>query len=203
MDPTADFKAFQDNVTAPLVRITRTTGQIAAEDVQFHRSSNAEVSRSLDAQSSRVLQLANKLLKAVSTDTSVPVPAKLTKTEDIDDNWRSLVDVVDHLLERADSNLDEYSGVIKKLSPAEQAAASALTPYEKRRAEASKDAFGGSALRSLPKPQLLFDKPPDNHSNTPFRPLLRTKPHAIVPLEQRIGEGGKDGWARFSVLGYC
>jgi exosome complex exonuclease RRP6 len=38
----------------------------------------------------------------------------------------------------------------------------------------------------IPKPQLLFEVPPDNQSTEPFRPILTAKPHAIVPLEESL-----------------
>jgi exosome complex exonuclease RRP6 len=38
--------------------------------------------------------------------------------------------------------------------------------------------------KHLPKPQLTFDNVPTNDETGPFRPLLVTKPHAKIPLEQ-------------------
>lgn len=42
------------------------------------------------------------------------------------------------------------------------------------------------------KPQLQFDRKTDNFDTTPWRPLLTSKPHALVPLEESLGtfEGG-------------
>ena len=38
--------------------------------------------------------------------------------------------------------------------------------------------------QNLPKPQLLFEHPPNNHETSRFRPLITSKPNAIVPFEQ-------------------
>jgi exosome complex exonuclease RRP6 len=38
--------------------------------------------------------------------------------------------------------------------------------------------------KHLPKPQLTFDNVPTNDETGPFRPLLVTKPHAKIPLEE-------------------
>jgi exosome complex exonuclease RRP6 len=40
----------------------------------------------------------------------------LQDIDDVDNNWRGVVDVVDSLLEKADASLDEYTGVIKRKS---------------------------------------------------------------------------------------
>lgn len=38
----------------------------------------------------------------------------------------------------------------------------------------------------LPKPQLQFVNKPNNEDTTPFRPLLKSKPHAIKPLDSSL-----------------
>ena len=47
----------------------------------------------------------------------------------------------------------------------------------------------GNAFRTqnLVKPQLAFNVKPDNHDNSPWKPLLATKPHAVIPLEESLG----------------
>lgn len=37
------------------------------------------------------------------------------------------------------------------------------------------------------KPQNAFEVKPDNADNSPWKPLLTKKPHAVVPLDQSIG----------------
>lgn len=190
MDLGTDFKPFHDHITSSLLDVTRTAGQISAEDLSFHRSSNGSLSRSLDAQNSRLLQLTQKLLKAAtSTGSNISTP-EFQDVEEVDDNWRSLVDIVDDLLERADACLDEYTGVIKRLSPAAQdGAQTSSTPKDGR----SKNFPSIFSARQLAKPQLLFEKRHTNLDTKPFKPLLRTKPHSIIDLEDAIGDGGKDG----------
>jgi exosome complex exonuclease RRP6 len=47
----------------------------------------------------------------------------------------------------------------------------------------------GTAFRTqnLVKPQLAFEHTPNNNDNIPWRPLLTSKPHATVPLEESLG----------------
>ena len=41
--------------------------------------------------------------------------------ENVEDNWRAVVDVVDSLLERGDTALDEFTGAVRRLGPGAEA----------------------------------------------------------------------------------
>ncbi|KAF7719705.1 Uncharacterized protein PECH_008891 [Penicillium ucsense] len=175
----SELGPFQNNVSSALVQLVKTVGQLAAEDIGFHRNSNAEFTESLDEQSERILSLTNAVLKAATTGTDVEVPA--LDTEDaIEDNWRGVVDVIDALLEKADACLDEFTGVIKKLSPSQEEQAPVV-----RKASRFPSTYDYGPSK-IPKPQLLFDHKPDNSDLGPFQPLLKTKPHATVSIEQSL-----------------
>ena len=179
MDLTTDFKAFQDLVQESLVNVTRSATKVSNQDLSFHRSSSDKFSRSLDRQNAHLLRLTNKLLKAATQDTQLRAPA-LQDQDGIEDNWRGIVDVVDGLLEKADSSLDEFSGVIKPQSPAHHDA-------EAPRATRTGIGLQRFAKDNLPKPQVFFERQVNNSDSSPFRALLQTKPHAKVPLEESLG----------------
>jgi exosome complex exonuclease RRP6 len=113
MDQTQDFKSLQDQIQAALIATTRTSGQISSEDLGFQRSLDREVGPALDEQSERLLELSSKLLKSAASISELPAPI-LQDVEDVENNWRSVVDVVDSLLEKTDTCLDEYTGIIKR-----------------------------------------------------------------------------------------
>ncbi|KAJ5808548.1 hypothetical protein N7474_009817 [Penicillium riverlandense] len=186
MDSAGGFAPFQDRLSSSLVQVTRTVGQLSSEDLNFYRTSNAELSESLDEQSERILSLTSAVLKAAISGTDLPAPT-LHNEESVEDNWRGVVDVIDALLEKADACLDEFTGVIKKLSPSQEERAPAKKPPQKFPTIYD---YGPS---KIPKPQLLFDHKPDNYDLGPFRPLLKTKPHAIVPLEESLQTREVDG----------
>lgn len=117
MDQPQDFKALQDQIQAALIATTRTTGQISSEDLGFHRSFNPEVGTALDEQSERLLSLASALLKSAVSISELRAPV-LQDSDDLENNWRGVVDVIDSLLEKSDTCLDEYTGVIKRKEPA-------------------------------------------------------------------------------------
>jgi len=116
MDQTQDFKSLQDQIQVSLIATTRTAGQISSEDLGFQRSLNPEVGTALDEQSERILGLASALLKSAASVSELRAPA-LQDADDVENNWRSVVDVVDSLLEKLDTCLDEYTGVIKRKDP--------------------------------------------------------------------------------------
>ena len=168
MDLNTDFPQFQADVSAALVNTTRTTNQIAADDLSFHRSSSVKASDALDGLSSNLLHLTNKLFTAATQD----------------DNWRGVVDVVDNLLEKADVARDEYSGVIRKQTPDQDGPATPPAINDKPRKISG--VFDDPFMR---KPQLDFLRPVDNFTTAPFKPILQRKPHAKVTLETSIGNG--------------
>ncbi|KAJ5902558.1 hypothetical protein N7495_003086 [Penicillium taxi] len=182
MEP-AKFPSFQGDLTSALVNVTRTVGQIAAQDLGFHRTSSAEFTEQLDEQAERVLALTSAVLKIAITGTEVKPPT-LRNEDSIDENWHGVVDVIDSMLEKADASLDEFTGVIKKLSPSEEEKGMARLAYADARAAKKLD---DNRIRFTPniikKPQLEFDHKPDNSNDLKtFKPLLKAKPNALVPL---------------------
>ena len=113
MDQTQDFKSLQNQIQASLLSTTRVSGQISSEDLSFQRSLNPQVGTALDEQTERLLELAGTLLKSAASISGLQAPV-LDDAEDVDSNWRGIVDVADTLLEKTDIGLDEYTGVIKR-----------------------------------------------------------------------------------------
>lgn len=174
------FKAFKDSISSALVDTTRTAGQISNEDLAFHRSSNPSIVPLLEQQNTRLLQLTRRLTKNATLGTEVTAP-QVSGVESIEDNWKTIVDVIDNLLEKADACLDEFTGVVRKLSPGQEE-------------HMMKASFAGGKQRlgkayqtqDIKKPQLLFEHVPKNDEKTPFKPILRSKPHALTSLDESL-----------------
>ncbi|KAL5420160.1 hypothetical protein PMIN06_007877 [Paraphaeosphaeria minitans] len=173
-----DFKATQDQITKALIATTRAATRINGADVPFQRSLNPAAGVALDGQNARLLQLARRLLEnaAAGSDAVGPVLSNVEALDE-DDKWRGFVDVIDSLLEKADTSLDEYSGVVKRMSPGAEQNAAAATAVKPR------PNIAVTPNKHLPKPQLLFEHVPKNDETGGFRPLLMSKPHAKVPME--------------------
>lgn len=116
MEPSQDFRTLQQRVSSALVDTTRTVGQLSAEDLSFQRSLDPDFAKSLDKQSDHLLRISQNLFQVAVTGSEVEAP-QLREQDDLENSWRGIVDVVDSLLERADTCLDEYTGFIKRLSP--------------------------------------------------------------------------------------
>jgi exosome complex exonuclease RRP6 len=116
MDTPQDFKSLQDQIQAALISVTKTTNQIASEDLGFQRSLDPAVGTALDKQAARLLALSSSLLKSAASISELQTPM-LEDVEDVDNHWQGVVDVVDSLLEKADTCLDEYTGMITHKSP--------------------------------------------------------------------------------------
>jgi exosome complex exonuclease RRP6 len=119
MDQAQDFKSLQDQIQPALLATTRVSSQLSSQDLGFQRSLNPEVGTSLDEQTARLLELSRGLLKSAASIAELHVPV-LEDVEDVDNHWRGVVDVVDSLLEKTDTCLDEYTGLIKRKATTEQ-----------------------------------------------------------------------------------
>ncbi|KAK6443621.1 exosome nuclease subunit [Oleoguttula sp. CCFEE 5521] len=170
-----DFPTLQSTLTSALLDTTRSAIALAAEDLPFHRTIDSSLASALDAQNARLLSLTNRLLGSATAHADHVRPT-LRDMDDVENNWAKVVDVVDSLLERADTALDDFTGAVKRLSPREQ------TPVGKVATRPSR-VSAAVRVQDIEKPQLLFDHVPSNRGNAPFRPLLSHKPHATVPLD--------------------
>lgn len=185
MDRLSDFPAVQSAITSALVSTTRGVSQLAGEDLPFYRSLDATLSSSLDRQNARLLNLAERLLGTATAHTeSVRPPPRLSDIEAVEGNWRAVVDVVDSLLERADTALDEFTGAVRRLSPGARE-----TQTADRVQQTGRSSRIAASLRSrdIEKPQLLFDHVPTNDESGEFVPLLQSRPHALVPGQKMQG----------------
>ncbi|PGH02941.1 exosome complex exonuclease RRP6 [Blastomyces parvus] len=190
MEIAADFAPYEERVQAALVKTTRSVTQITSEDLNFHRSFDNNLAADVDEESARLLRLTNSLLKVATSGSDLRVP-ELRDEDGLEENWRTVVDVIDELLEKADACLDEFTGIIKKLSPSQEERGAALSKRTTSAHFPSVYDFGPS---KIPKPQLLFTtRPKNNDDASPFKPLLRSKPHAITPLSPNLGETAPDG----------
>ncbi|WQF78581.1 Putative HRDC domain, 3'-5' exonuclease domain, HRDC-like superfamily, ribonuclease H superfamily [Colletotrichum destructivum] len=170
-----DFKSLQDNVQAALVATVKSVNRVSAQDLPFLRAVDPSVGEDLDAKTTRILELSTTLLKSAADVCGLNAP-DLEDTDDIDMRWRSIVDIVDSVLEKADTSIDEYTGALKrKDAPAADAAPQAKKPKTT-----------GTVVRSanITKPQLHFAQLVDN--NAPWKPVITKKPHAKVPLEESL-----------------
>ncbi|KAF2087190.1 hypothetical protein K490DRAFT_66056 [Saccharata proteae CBS 121410] len=173
-----DFPAFQKTISDALVATTRTTQSLVAEDLPFHRQLDPKLASSLDKQNARLLSLAERLLANAASGSEVVGP-KLQDADAVDSNWQGVVDVVDSLLEKADTSLDEYTGIVKRLTPSQE-----QSPAPQQKPQRPINNF--RTQQDLAKPQSLFENVPQNDETESWKPLLTSKPHAEVSLKRAL-----------------
>ena len=192
MAPDDTFKDLKHCISLALIDTTRTAAQISNEDLAFQRSSNPSIVPLLERQNSRLLGLAQRLIRSAALGSEITSPL-IVNADSVEDKWSEIVDVVDNLLEKADACLDEFSGVVRKstIAQVEQIKRVALTPGKQKPGKAHRS-------QNIAKPQLLFNEVPVNDETTPFKPLLRTKPNAIVGLDESLElVAGADGTKQY------
>ncbi|QPG93624.1 hypothetical protein C2857_001203 [Epichloe festucae Fl1] len=189
MDAPNEFKDLQEGIQKSLISAVKGVNRIAAEDLGFQRTVNPDAAEHLDEKSARVLQLSARLLASAAKACGVKAPT-LEDAEDIDMSWQSIVDVVDSVLEKADTALDEYTGLVKRKEPPSADAG----PKSKRTKSTAKVIRNANVT----KPQNFFERKPDNFPSGPWRPILTKKPHAKVSLEKSlVTSNGDDGFAHY------
>lgn len=218
MEASQDFKSLQDKIQAALVSTTRRVNAIASQDLGFRRSVDPDSAEQLDEQRTKLLELASALVQTAAASAggakakAKAKPITLEDAEDVDDNWQTIVDALDTALEKADTCIDDYTGLVKrndaptaemvreKNPPGAPAVASAAAPRQAAEPSApNSKSQGPNVKKSKPgqldrslrfaniiKPQKAFETAPDNFDKGPWKPILSTKPHATVPLEQSL-----------------
>lgn len=186
MEASQDFKSLQDKIQAALVSTTRRVNAIASQDLGFRRSVDPDSAEQLDEQRTKLLELASALVQTAAASAggakakAKAKPITLEDAEDVDDNWQTIVDALDTALEKADTCIDDYTGLVKR----NDAPTAEMGPNVKK----SKPGQLDRSLRfaNIIKPQKAFETAPDNFDKGPWKPILSTKPHATVPLEQSL-----------------
>lgn len=149
-----DFKTIEENIKASLIALTKSVHQLANEDLAFHRSASSDVASQLDDANDRICDLTSSLLKSATKATRLRAP-RIEDAEDIDARWKGIIDVVDSLLEKADTNLDEFSGLVKRK---ESLAAEPVSPLFSAFTSISTDGLSFPSPRTLLDQQLLWER---------------------------------------------
>lgn len=112
------FSDYATSLQSAALATTRLAATSLPQDIAFHRSIHVSFAADLDALSTRVLRLTNKLVRlAASVDSGTVGRGTLDDQEDVLDGFKSLiVDPMDKLFERTDMCLDDFLG--RKKEPA-------------------------------------------------------------------------------------
>ncbi|KDN53450.1 hypothetical protein K437DRAFT_230739 [Tilletiaria anomala UBC 951] len=221
-DPETALPAFLQTLQSALQPPTRHAAQLPnSADLTFHKTLDRPFGRSVDAESSRLLSLVERVRTWVAESApSASGPGRrgllsaghnrisgkgkqqqavTDRSLDEDEFGNTMGDLIDHLLERADTCLDEYAG---KVVPKASTSISAISGERQMTGSLQNGKNMGKLPRELlnasinPLPQTSFSTPPNNRSDVPWtRPFKFGRPHAKptdpdwVPPVPRDAEG--------------
>ncbi|KAI9022520.1 ribonuclease H-like domain-containing protein [Hyaloraphidium curvatum] len=200
-DDAPSFDEYIDATCSKLVAATKAAAFVRPDEFAVQAASSREFASGMKAVGNRVLRLANKLLAYAGTASSDgsrrrKTPREYQDADDVLDRFGPVVDVLDDLLERADTAIDVHLG--RRALPGSFGAApqaEGATPSRDHGSPA--DVYSDSRSRNkaarldpklynaahLLRPQLRFEDEIDNDGSRPFRHKITDKPHAVVPLD--------------------
>ncbi|KAF8334683.1 ribonuclease H-like domain-containing protein [Cantharellus anzutake] len=186
------FDEYQTRVQQVALKATK-QAFILPFDIGYQRAANKQFSSDLDIVSARIMSLTDKLLR-FSSDTHIRGKgrARIKEEEDLTQRYdTSVLDVVDHLYEIADSNIDDFTGSNKPAAipinaPTRKSNEQTRGRVPKPKAYLDKGPLHHSLIHAadIPKPQLHFNTPVNTANDYgPWKPKIEIKYHASVPLD--------------------
>ncbi|KAI9094381.1 ribonuclease H-like domain-containing protein, partial [Phlyctochytrium arcticum] len=186
-----DFDGFQSSLFSALAQLARASQPLKPADLSFYKSLSPTFTQRLQSSSDKLLGVCNRVFNhaaaAGTSSSSTKEAANFQDSDDLVDDFDLVVDVVDSLLEKADTCMDEVTGRIKKNAPDSVPGQSAPVMLQVSAggpgsAKGGKSSFNVVAAQNIVRPQLRFEDKVDN-SNRPHERKITFKPNAKVPLE--------------------
>lgn len=168
-----------DKVLSHVVSCVRASTSLAAQDVDFYRNLDSSVQAAVNESSDRLISMMNSVLSSIDSNAEPMVSDR----DSIQSSWREFSNVLDNLLEKSDRSLDKIASG--------QAPRSVVDTMNDKKIQYMEDnvageMYGSGDPKRIEKPQLHFKKPIDNTESHPFKPLLQTKPNALVSLDKSL-----------------
>lgn len=176
------FQEVRNGLIASLLSLTKSSKFLKPSEVLFLRSDLA-LSKKLDDIAGQTVALINDTARIgfFSTDSRGNDNDYKTVHENVDEEFKSIINLLDDFYECVDIHLDVLSKSLKKNRQNSNTAT-----------QLSLSGGNGTSLspshftQPIAKPQLAFKDKVDN-SNIPWIPIIRTKPNARRPLDSTEG----------------
>ncbi|KAG7660732.1 RRP6 [[Candida] subhashii] len=173
--PSSEQDIFAD-VLPKLVATIRASSSLAAQDVNFYKSVDSNLAEDIDASAKRLMNICNDLIR-VTDDTSETKMEFGQENITSDVSWNPIGNVLDSIFEKIDYAFDQATK--KSVSKAEGKSLEYLD-------DGSQTTSGNEPGKRTTKPQLKFKTPIDNSESHPFKPKLKSKPHALISFEETL-----------------
>jgi exosome complex exonuclease RRP6 len=157
------------SVLPKLAPVIRAAAGLASNDVNFYKSLDQGIAQQSTQSSQSVLKLINEIASSVESGDAHEFDDKSIES------WTVVSNLLDTFLERSDMAFD---GLRKKKSAGENS--TQITYLD----DSASVKTNETHQKRQEKPQEKFSRPVDNNEVHPFKPLLTSKPHAVVPFEE-------------------
>ncbi|KAG7785833.1 hypothetical protein KL910_000608 [Ogataea haglerorum] len=166
-----------ESLAPSLISLIRLSSAVNAKDISFYNSIDATVKSESTALNQHLIDLLNELLPnafSISSDQDGQLHA-----DKKDENWKVVSSVLDTLFENAEIALEE--GTKKEQT---SHAKDEFTYLDENDTSGTRKSTPQSL--KIEKPQLLFKTPVNNFETSPFKPLITSKPNALIPLQKSV-----------------
>lgn len=157
-----------DKLLSNLVGTVRAASALSAQDLDFFKSLDSDISKSVEGSSSKLLNLINEVLLSIDENNDTIEYGK----DNFQESWKDIGDIMDNLFEKSDHAFDAL-----KRNSINQGNSNVQYLDDSSRSNLNPS-------KRIEKPQLNFKTPIDNTESHPFKPLLENKPHALRPLSE-------------------
>ena len=113
--PESESERFRQEFTHAELNMTLVVQRVSPRDLDFTRQVRPDLSASLDEQHNRITCLAQHVLEQSTMNPAVATP-QLAHPESVEENWRDTEDVIDRVIEKAHTIVDEVTGAVKKVA---------------------------------------------------------------------------------------
>lgn len=167
-------KDIHEAVLPKVMQTVRAASALAAQDVNFYKSVDADLAQKIDTSARGVLDIANKLIRNVgpTEETSSSIRFGIDNISSESD-WKPIANVLDSIFENIDSAFDQ--AIRAKNGRKDDNSNSKNLQY----LEDGNDVNLKHSGKRITKPQLSFRVPVDNSESHPFKPKLTCKPNGL------------------------
>ncbi|EAZ63852.2 ribosomal RNA processing 3'-5' exonuclease [Scheffersomyces stipitis CBS 6054] len=174
-------KDIHEAVLPKVMQTVRAASALAAQDVNFYKSVDADLAQKIDTSARGVLDIANKLIRNVgpTEETSSSIRFGIDNISSESD-WKPIANVLDSIFENIDSAFDQ--AIRAKNGRKDDNSNSKNLQY----LEDGNDVNSKHSGKRITKPQLSFRVPVDNSESHPFKPKLTCKPNGLKSFEESV-----------------
>lgn len=166
-----------DDLLPNVVQTVRASSSLAAQDVNFYKSLDSELSSKIDVSAKSLLDISNKLIHCSFDDVKDIPFGKDNISSHI--NWNPIANVLDNIFEKIDIAFDQAQNAnSRKLNND----AKGFTYLEDN--NAVNDNSTKNQGKRMVKPQISFRNKVDNSETHPFKPKITTKPNKLKSFEE-------------------